>query len=75
MSNNIRQELRSHVTCRDINVRYYLKYNMCDNKETYIDNFFIFKNRINQNISECRTGIPAGRFPILEYDCVRKNIN
>ena len=35
MSNNMRWELRSHVTCRDINVIYYLKCNMCDRKETY----------------------------------------
>ena len=35
MSNNMKWELRSHVTCRDINVIYYLKCNMCDRKETY----------------------------------------
>ena len=35
MSNNMRWELRSHVTCRDINVIYYLKCNMCKyNHET-----------------------------------------
>ena len=28
MSNNMRWELRSHVTCRDINVIYYLKWNI-----------------------------------------------
>ena len=36
MSNNMRLELRSYVTCTDINVIYCLKYNMCDNKEMYI---------------------------------------
>ena len=36
MSNNMRWELRSQVTCRDINVIYYLKCNMRDHKETHI---------------------------------------
>ena len=35
MSNNMRWELRSHVTYRDVNVIYYLKCNMCDCKETH----------------------------------------
>ena len=30
MSNNMRWELQSHVSCRSINVIYYLKYNMCN---------------------------------------------
>ena len=36
MSNNMGWEHRSHVTCRDINVAYYLKCNVYDHKETYI---------------------------------------
>ena len=35
MSNNMRQELRSDAISRDINVIYYLKYIMCDHKETF----------------------------------------
>ena len=69
MSNNMRWVLHSHVTCRDINVIYYLKCNMYDHKETYIgktvgDNVFGFKSRINQYISDCRTGISTCKFPI-----------
>ena len=52
MFNNMRWELCSHVTCRDINVIYYLKCNMCDHKETCIgktsgDNVVGFKSRIS----------------------------
>ena len=52
MSNNLRWELRSDVTCRDINVIYNLKCNMCDHKERYngktvCDNAVGFKSRIN----------------------------
>ena len=32
-SNYMKWEFRSHVTCRDINVIYYLKSNMCDIKK------------------------------------------
>ena len=78
MSNNMRWELRSHVTCRDINVIYYLKRNMCDHKETYIgktfgDNVVGFKSRINQHISDCRTGISTCKFLIHVYHCTMKN--
>ena len=31
----MRWELRSHVTCRSINIIYYLKCNKCSKKETY----------------------------------------
>ena len=62
MSNKISWELRSHVICRDLTVLYYLKCNICDRKEMFFgkiigDNVADFKSRINQDISECRTGI------------------
>ena len=60
MCSNMRWELRSHVACRDINVIYFLKCIMCDNKETYIakmagDNVVGFKSRINQHSSDSKT--------------------
>ena len=56
LSNNMRWELRSHVTCRDINVIYYLKFHVCDRKETHIgktvgDNVVGFKKSINESIN------------------------
>ena len=70
--------LHSHVTCRDINVIYYLKCNMCDHKETYIgktvsNNAVGFKSRINQHISDCRTGISTCTFSIHVYHCALKS--
>ena len=72
LSNNMRWELRSHVTCRDINIIYYLKWNICHHKETYIGktvghNVVGFKSRINVHISDCRAGISTCRFPIHVY--------
>ena len=78
MSNNMRWELRSHVTGRDINPIYYLEWNMGDHKETYIgkmvgDNVVGFKSRINQYISDCRTCASTCTFPIYVYHCAMKN--
>ena len=78
MSKNMGWELRSHATCRDINVIYYLKCNMCGHKETYIgntvgDNFVGFKSRINQPITDCKTSIFTFKFPIHAYHYAMKN--
>ena len=74
----MRWELCSHVTCRDINVIYYLKCNMCDYRETYIgktvgDNVVGFKSRINQPITDCKTGVSTCKFPMHVYQCAIKN--
>ena len=78
ISSNMRWELRSHGTCRDIDVTYYLKRNMCDHKETYIgktvgDNIVCFKSRIKQHISDCRTSTSTCKFPIDVLHCAMKN--
>ena len=74
MSNEMRWELQSHVTCRSTNIIYYLKCNMWKKKETYIgktvgDNIVGFKSRMNQHISDSRTGVSTCKFPIHVYKC------
>ena len=49
MSNHMRWELRSHVTCRNINEIYYLKCNICDHKETYIG------KTVDNNVVGCKS--------------------
>ena len=78
MSNNMRWELRSHVTCRSVNIIYYLKCNMCKKKETYIgktvgDNIVGFKSRMNQHISDSRMGNSKCKFLIHDYKCGLKS--
>ena len=78
MSNNIRWELRSHVTCRDMNVMYYLECNICEHKVTYIGktvdrNVVGFKSRIDQRNSDCRTGISTCKFLIHVYHFAMKS--
>ena len=77
MSNNMRWDLRSHVNCRSINIIYYLKWNMCKKKETYVgktvgDNIVRFISKMNQHISNSRTGDSRCKFPIHFYKCSLK---
>ena len=49
-----------------------------NHKETFIrktvgDDVVGFKSRVNQHISDCRTGISASKFPIHVYHCAMKN--
>ena len=41
--------------------------------ETVGDNVVGFKSRINQHISDCRTGTSTCKFSIHVYDCFMKN--
>ena len=57
---------------------YYLKCNMCDHRETYTgkivgDNVVGFKSRINQHISDCRTGTSTCKFPTHVHHCAMKD--
>ena len=51
---------------------------MCDHKETCIgktvgDNVVGFRGRMNQHISDCRTGTSTCKFLIHVYHCAMKN--
>ena len=70
--------MQSHVTCRSINIIYYLKCNTCKKKEIYIgktvgNHIVIFKSRMNQRISDSRTGVLTCKFPVHVYNWGLKN--
>ena len=72
------REIRREIDCHSVNVIYYLKCKMCNKKETYIGktkghNTNGFKVRINQHISDCKTGDSTCKFPRHVYDCGIKN--
>ena len=51
---------------------------LCKKKETYIgktvgDNIVRFKSRMNQHISDSRTGVSTCKFPVHVYKCGLKN--
>ena len=78
MSNGKVREIRREIDCHSVNVIYYLKCKMCNEKETYIgktkgDNTKRFKVRVNQHISDCKTGDSTCKLPRHIYDCGTKN--
>ena len=80
MSNGQIWDIRRNINCHSINVIYYLKCKMCNEKETYIGktighNVTGFKGRMNQHISECRTGVSTCKFPRHVFSCGTKNNN
>ena len=78
MSNGEKWEIRSNINCHSRNVIYYLKCNMCNDATTYIgktegDINKGFKPRMNNHISESRTGKSYCNFPKHVYNCGIKN--
>ena len=78
MSNGQVWEIRREINWHSVNAIFYLKCKMGNAKETYIgktiiDNTKWFKVRINQHISDCKTGDSTCKFPRHVYDCVVKN--
>ena len=68
MSNGQISGIHREIDCHSVNVIYYLKHKMCNGKETCIGKTIEVymkgdKVRINQHISDCKTGISACKFP------------
>lgn len=60
-SNNINWEIKCHITCNSKNVIYFLTC-LCCNYETYTGKTNVFRLRMNNHISEIRTGNSTDRF-------------
>ena len=78
MSNGQVWEIHKEIDCHSVSVIYYFKFKICNKKETYIgktigDNTKGFEVRINQHISDCKTGVSTCKFPRHVYDCGIKN--
>ena len=55
-SNNVQYIIRSHITCNSLNIIYYLRCLCCNRKVTYSGRTSELRGRMNNHISECRTG-------------------
>ena len=62
-ANNSTWEIRSSITCQSKNLVNFLSCNMCNNEMSYIGQTKILRNRMNNHISESRTGISTCNFP------------
>ena len=79
MSNGQVWEICREIDCHSVNVIYYFECKMCNEKEAYSgktkgDSTKGFKVRINQHISDCKTGDSTCKFLCYVYDCGNKNI-
>ena len=78
-SNGINWEIHSKITCSTVNVLYYVKCNMCKLKtsigKSIGDANIGFKKRMNNPISQSRTGFSSSWFPRHVYQCGIKNGN
>ena len=77
MLNGQVKEMAEKLTATQ-SMSYYLKCKMCNKKETYSgrkirDNKKGFKVRINQHISDCKTGVSICKSPRHVYDWGIKN--
>ena len=75
-SNNVIWVIKSHINCHSRNVLYFLKCNMCKTaiKETKTGKTWTrFRERLNNHISDCRTGRTTDVFDIHVHKCGTNN--
>ena len=66
-------EIKSSITCQSKNVVYFLSCNMCNNEMSYIGQTKNLRNRMNNHISESRTGISTCSFPKHVHECGKRH--
>ena len=71
-SNNVKWDIREKIMCNSKNVLYFLKCSIC-NLTTYTGKTNNFRLRMNNHISECRTGNTCDRFDIHVFNCRKIN--
>ena len=64
--------IREKIMCNSKNVLYFLKCSIC-NLTTYTGKTNNFRLRMNNHISECRTGNTCDRFDIHVFNCRKIN--
>ena len=74
-SNGTLWEIRCQITCNSKNVVYFLSCNLCEQRTTYIGQTTNFRKRMNNHISESRTGTSSCNFPRHVHECGQKNKN
>ena len=72
-SNNIEWHIRSNINCHSKNVIYFLKCICCNLSTSYIGKTNNFRARMNNHISECRTGNTTDIFDKHVHKCKEKN--
>ena len=72
-SNNFEWVIRSSVSCNSVNVLYYLKCLPCNGRVTNTGKTIITRDRMNNHISECRSGNSSDLFDLHVHQCMKKH--
>ena len=75
-SNGVEWTIRSHVDCHSVNLLYYLKCLWCpdpSNPETYTGKTEDTRERMNNHMSDIRTGNTTDRFDRHVNECRKKH--
>ena len=69
-------KIKTNITCRSRSI-HYLKYKFCiyetDIGKTAGDHIHGFKTRMNNPITENRSGVSTCKFPIHVFNCIKRN--
>ena len=71
-ANGVEWQVKSHINCHSLCVCYYLKCIVCNNV-SYTGKTNVFRLRMNNHISDSRTGNTTDRFDIHVHNCVKKH--
>ena len=67
--------IKSRITCNSKNVVYFLSCNLCDGNMNYIGQTTNLRQRMNNHISESRSGTSTCNFPRHVFNCGKTNKN
>ena len=73
-ASNVEWHINCHITCNSRNVIYFIKCLCCNLKTSYIGRTNHFRFRMNQHISESRTGNTSNIFDKHVYKCKQNSI-
>ena len=72
---NVTWNIKCNISCKSKNVVYFLSCNSCHGKVTYIGQTTNFRLRMNNHISESRSGVSSCTFPRHVFQCGNKHNN
>ena len=67
--------IKSHITCQSKCVVYYLSCIFCNGKVTKTGKTNIFRKRMNNHISDCKSGDTSDKFDLHVHECMKKHNN
>ena len=72
---NVTWNIKCEISCKSKNVIYFLSCNSCHGEVTYIGQTTNFRLRINNHISESRSGVSSCTFPRHVFQCGNNHNN